>query len=45
MIINLEQNKGIADALNVGIKTALSLDGIEFIARMDADDISLSTRI
>jgi glycosyltransferase involved in cell wall biosynthesis len=40
-IVNLETNKGIVNALNVGIEAA---DG-EFIVRMDADDISVPERI
>lgn len=39
-IVQLEENKGLANALNVG----LGLCKNELIARMDADDISLPTR-
>lgn len=42
-IIRLEENKGLAAALNKGIEYCLE-SGYEYIARMDADDISLVNR-
>ncbi|MDB4220440.1 glycosyltransferase [Amylibacter sp.] len=39
--ITLEENKGLANALNVGIRASSG----EFIARMDCDDISLPERL
>lgn len=39
-IISLEQNQGLANALNEGIRACRN----ELIARMDADDIALTTR-
>lgn len=39
--IEFNENKGIVEALNTGMQAAKG----EFIARMDADDISLSNRI
>ncbi len=39
-IVRLEQNKGLANALNVGLKETRN----ELIARMDSDDISLPKR-
>jgi glycosyltransferase involved in cell wall biosynthesis len=41
----LEENKGVANALNIGIKIASDDTEVEYIARMDADDISLPDRI
>jgi glycosyltransferase involved in cell wall biosynthesis len=40
-IIDLNQNKGISNALNIAIKNS---DG-KYIARMDADDVSRTNRI
>jgi len=40
-IITLENNKGLPNALNVGIRASSG----EFIARMDCDDISLPERL
>jgi len=39
-IISLEQNVGLGDALNIGLKKC----SYELIARMDTDDIALSNR-
>lgn len=39
-LLNNEQNKGVAKSLNIGIATAKG----KYIARMDADDISLPQR-
>ena len=36
----LSQNRGLPEALNCGLQIALS-NGADFIARMDADDISV----
>ncbi len=44
-IFSLETNKGVANALNEGVRYALDIEGVEFIARMDSDDISLPKRI
>lgn len=38
-VIRLEKNAGLPTALNKGVKRALDLK-VEFVARMDADDIS-----
>lgn len=43
-LIRAESNKGLAYALNVLIDYAL-IDGCEYIARMDSDDINHPTRI
>ena len=40
-----DQNRGLPEALNVGIKIALSDPSVTHIARMDADDICASQRI
>jgi len=40
-VINQKKNRGVAFCMNFGIKTALG----EYIARMDADDISAGSRI
>ena len=40
-IVTLPENRGLAGALNEGLKACTC----EWIARMDSDDISLSTRI
>ena len=40
ILINNEQNLGVAKSLNIGIATAKG----KYIARMDADDISLPER-
>ncbi|MBN2544899.1 MAG: glycosyltransferase [Spirochaetes bacterium] len=40
-VINNKKNNGVAFCMNFGIKTALG----EYIARMDADDISLHKRL
>ena len=39
----LAQNRGLPEALNCGLQIALS-NGADFIARMDADDISVQER-
>jgi glycosyltransferase involved in cell wall biosynthesis len=44
-VYSLETNKGVANALNEGVRYALDIEGVEFIARMDSDDISLPKRI
>ena len=44
-VYSLETNKGVANALNEGVRYALDIEGVEFIARMDSDDISLPNRI
>ena len=44
-VINLETNVGLASTLNHGIQRALELEGIKYIARMDADDLSLPHRL
>lgn len=41
----LNQNKGLPNALNIGIQEALSDPKVEYIARMDSDDISSVDRI
>lgn len=41
ILINLEKNRGITNALNIGIEIAKG----KYIARMDADDISHSKRL
>ncbi len=43
-IIRLQQNHGLAAALNVGLQRILPL-GYEYVARMDADDISYPDRL
>ena len=43
-MINLEQNQGLVKALNLGIEKAISLK-VDYIARMDSDDISLPNRL
>lgn len=45
IVKHLESNQGVANALNVGIKIALDIQDVQYIARMDADDISLPTRL
>lgn len=42
-VMRLPQNKGLPEALNTGIQIALELNA-DFIARMDADDISVPER-
>lgn len=42
-ILRFQENRGLAYVLNEGIEKAKSM-GVEFIARMDADDISLPHR-
>jgi glycosyltransferase involved in cell wall biosynthesis len=43
-LFRLGQNEGLASALNFLLKIVLSVPGYKFIARMDADDISLASR-
>lgn len=43
-IFRLEKNSGLANALNYLLKIILNNPEYEFIARMDADDISMPTR-
>ncbi len=43
-VIRLEENGGVARALNAGLKTILSRS-YDFVARMDADDICYPDRI
>lgn len=40
VVVRLKENKGLANALNIGLKFCRN----DLIARMDADDISLQTR-
>lgn len=40
----LKTNKGLPNALNVGIQIALE-KGVDYIARMDSDDLSVPERI
>lgn len=42
-LIRLKNNVGLTKALNIGLQTILS-KGYEYVARMDADDISLEGR-
>jgi len=42
--IQLELNRGLPAALNCGIKQAIK-DGAMYVARMDADDISIENRL
>ncbi|WP_407232689.1 glycosyltransferase [Escherichia coli] len=44
IFIRSEKNKGLAYALNKLISVALVNNEFDFIARMDADDISLEDR-
>ena len=44
-LFRLKQNEGLASALNFLLKIVLSVPGYKFIARMDADDISLPSRL
>ncbi|WP_028888619.1 glycosyltransferase [Tenacibaculum ovolyticum] len=43
-LIGIKKNKGLPNALNIGIKKALH-SGVEYIARMDADDIAKPNRL
>lgn len=43
-IIELPRNKGIVNALNVGVSYALEQSDCEFVARLDADDICFPNR-
>jgi glycosyltransferase involved in cell wall biosynthesis len=42
-ILRLERNMGISNALNYGLNAIMNL-GFDYIARMDADDVSLPSR-
>lgn len=44
-LIRLDQNQGLPEALNIGIKRALEDPEVDFIARMDSDDISVKDRV
>lgn len=44
-LYRLEKNEGLASALNYMLKIVLKNSDYEFIARMDADDISFPTRL
>ena len=41
----LPTNQGVSKALNYGLSVARDIEGVEFIARMDSDDISQNLRI
>jgi len=43
-VIRCDVNKGLAHSLNELIDRALKVDGVQFLARMDSDDISLPSR-
>ena len=44
ILFTLQENRGLPEALNTGMQIALDMHA-EFIARMDADDISVAQRI
>lgn len=44
-VIRNEMNKGIAFALNTGMQAAREISGVQYIARMDSDDICFKERI
>lgn len=45
LVKSLDHNEGVANALNVGLEVIRSFGDIDFVARMDADDVSLLERI
>lgn len=45
LLKNLPTNIGLAAALNIGFEMALAIPEVKYIARMDADDISLPYRL
>ena len=44
VLFTLQENRGLPEALNTGMQIALDMHA-DFIARMDADDISVAQRI
>ena len=45
IIKHLDKNQGVANALNIGLQLASEDPSVQYVARMDADDISLPDRI
>jgi len=45
VLVKNAQNKGIAFSLNHGIKIAKDLPNVQYIARMDSDDICFKERL
>ncbi len=43
-LFRIEQNSGLANALNYLLENIIGKNGYKFIARMDADDVSVSDR-
>lgn len=44
-LISNEKNSGIAHSLNVGLAAAREIPGVQYIARMDSDDICFKDRL
>lgn len=44
-VIRHATNRGISAALNTGIQMAKDLPGVQYIARMDSDDICFKDRL
>lgn len=45
VIVKNDTNKGVAFSLNVGIKVAKDLPRVQYIARMDSDDLCFKDRL
>lgn len=45
LIVRNTTNKGVAFSLNVGIQTAKDLPRVQYIARMDSDDLCFKDRL
>lgn len=44
-LVRLDCNKGISNALNIGMQAAKDIPTVQYIARMDSDDICFKDRI
>jgi glycosyltransferase involved in cell wall biosynthesis len=45
VIVRNDTNKGVAFSLNLGIKVAKDLPRVQYIARMDSDDLCFKDRL